>query len=137
MLNPETCRQRYSQDAELAVQYGFDYVYVMSYHYFMAGELNLKTEEAIDLLADLTRTGFDLVGREKLIMKVQVYDWFTSSPAKDWEIERAYTVLTQAGCLHIAYTPHHDGIPFSLIRRFAQNRYPAESAPRKRGAHPC
>jgi len=119
VYQPENCRQWYSQDAELAMQSGFDYLYVMSYHHFVAGELGLTTEEAIDLLAEMTTTGMDMVGPDKLIMKVQVYDWFTDNPVEDWEIERAYTVLVGAGCLHIAYTPHHDQVPFKLIRRFA------------------
>lgn len=119
VYNPENCRRWYALDAELAIQSGFDYVYVMSYHYFMAGDLNLTVEEAIDLLEELTKTGIDLVGAEKLIMKVQVYNWFTDEPVQPWEIERAYTVLMRAGCRHIAYTPHHDEVPFELIRRFA------------------
>ena len=119
VYQPENCRLWYSQDAELAIQSGFDYLYVMSYHYFVAGELGLTIEEAIDLLAEMTTIGMDLVGPDRLIMKVQVYDWFTDKPVEDWEIERAYTVLVGAGCLHIAYTPHHDQVPFGLIRRFA------------------
>ncbi|MBU7030786.1 MAG: family 10 glycosylhydrolase [Theionarchaea archaeon] len=119
VYNPEDCRRWFAQDAELAIQSGFDYLYVMSYHHFMAGELDLTIEEAIDLLGEMTKRGINLVGAERLIMKIQVYDWFTETPVENWEIEKAYTVLVEAGCLHIAYTPHHDRVPFTLIRRFA------------------
>ncbi len=119
VYNPETCKKWYAQDAALAIQSGFDYLYVMSYHRFIAGDTGLTAEKAIDLLADMTKIGIGLVGPEKLIMKVQVYDWFTEKPVEDWEIEKAYTVLIEAGCQHIAYTPHHDKIPFELVRKFA------------------
>jgi biofilm PGA synthesis lipoprotein PgaB len=124
LYRPDVCRKWYAQDAQLAIQSGFDYLYVMSYHHFIAGELGVSVEEAIDLLSELTETGITLVGEERLIMKVQVYDWFTSSPVEEWEIEKAYTVLIKAGCIHIAYTPHHDHIPFALVNQFApQNGY--------------
>jgi len=119
VYNPENCREWFSQDAVLAVESGFDYVYVMSYHHFIAGDLKIPVEDALDLLGEMTTTGTELVGKEKLIMKVQVYDWFTEKPVEPWEIEKAYTVLAASGCQHSAYTPHHGEIPFKLIKRFA------------------
>jgi biofilm PGA synthesis lipoprotein PgaB len=124
VYSPEDCRRWFSQDPVLAVESGFDYLYVMSYHHFIAGDYGCTVDEALDLLGEMTVTGKELVGADKLIMKVQVYNWFTEKPVEDWEIEKAYTVLRRAGCRHIAYTPHHHEVPFHIIKKFSpQNNH--------------
>ena len=123
VITPETCRQYYALDAQKAVEAGFRYIFVMSYHHFIAGDNSITIEEAIDLMGDMTRMGISLVGPDRLIMKVQVYNWWTDNPVEDWEIERAYKILTEAQCRHVAYTPHHDQLPFALVRQFSPRHF--------------
>jgi biofilm PGA synthesis lipoprotein PgaB len=118
ILNPRMALAWYGQDLKTAREYPFDYFSLMSYHRQIERELSLTGDEAIDVLADISRLAVSKVGApEKIIMKIQSLDWKTHRLLPRQELDRAFAAATPVDRVSLAFVRSRRDPPLDIIRK--------------------
>lgn len=95
--------QWYAHNLKEILKTGIDYIYLMSYQRQIKDEMNLSERDNKKLFGRIVNEAFGLAG-EKLIVKVQLYDWKTRERISKKEA-LAYLKLIPSGVKRVCFTP--------------------------------
>jgi len=95
--------QWYAQNLKDILKTDIDYIYLMSYQRQIKEEMNLAERDNKKLFGRIVKEAFKLAG-DKLIVKIQLYDWKTSKRISKDEV-LAYLKLIPSGVKRVCFTP--------------------------------
>jgi len=116
-LSPTNSLAWFSQTLGRTQEKNFDYYAIMAYHRQTMRELNLDSQKAIDLMAEVAQRAIRSVGDpSRVMMKVQILDWKTYEllPAK--EIDEILTRVLTEGNLSLAFVPYVNSFPLQQFK---------------------
>ncbi|MGQ9777560.1 MAG: poly-beta-1,6-N-acetyl-D-glucosamine N-deacetylase PgaB [Thermodesulfobacteriota bacterium] len=122
ILNPNNGLAWFSQTATQAIESGFDYYAIMTYHRQAMRGRNIGLKEALDLMAEVTRMAIQVVGDPFRVMaKIWILDWKTNesvsydlAPLK--EIEDLLTKILKEGEVSLTFVPYLHQFPLHLLK---------------------
>lgn len=99
----ENAEQWYSHNLKELVKTDIDYIYLMSYQRQIKDEMKLSEKENKKLFEKIVTEAFK-IAKEKLIVKIQVYDWKSKKRVSKREIKN-YIKLIPKEVKRICFTP--------------------------------
>ncbi len=99
----ENAEQWYSHNLKELVKTDIDYIYLMSYQRQIKDEMKLSEKENKNLFEKIVKEAFK-IAKEKLVVKIQVYDWKSKKRVSKREIIN-YIRLIPNKVKRICFTP--------------------------------
>ncbi len=93
----------YSHNLKEILENRIDFIYLMSYQRQIKDEMKLSEKKNIDMFRKIVNEAYKIAG-EKLIVKIQVYDWKSKKRVSKREILK-YLKLIPRGVKRICFTP--------------------------------
>jgi biofilm PGA synthesis lipoprotein PgaB len=106
LSSPQNGKAWFSEDLDRLKKLDIDTFAVMSYHRQIKKELGLSRSEVMTFLASLAEKGIDgTKNPERILFKIQVFDWNSSEAVPDSELKEIIGILRSSGSSHLLFYP--------------------------------
>jgi len=117
VLNNSNSVAWFSQSLREAMEKGFDYFAIMTYHRQTMYELNMEAKKAMDLMAAVAQRAVKLIGDpSRVVMKIQVLDWKNYAIIPTKEEESLLDGILSQGEVSLTFVPYVDQFPLGRLK---------------------